>query len=519
MRQWVFLSKKGNLSLLAALISGIIKKTGFNNPPVKHMKKTIFLSVVLLLVFAFAPYIAGVAPKAQAISIDDLRAAIANLEKQIQELKKQINELRGGATGTTTPSNAIDTGTISRPCYVFWRNMKVGDRGEDVEKLQEILKEEGFEIKEKNFGQATKKAIEKFQEENETSILLPYGLAKGTGYFGPSTRSFINKLYRCNRLEPIIKSIEGPETLAVGEKGVWKVRAVVNKMAQGGDTLRYSVDWGDKFIAIGAESAVSQEIVSQSATFEHTYSATSTYVITFTVSNQYGSIVGRVKVRVGSEAESEFIKVISPNGGEEWRIGETRNIRWKDKNGGLVDIFITSYKLPCPVGADCTSSAPTFLGPIATNVPSSAGESSYNWIIGTSTPVGRYRIRICDKETGLCDSSNKPFEIKAALPSVNLPPVIIGISGPTTLNINQSGVWTVSAYDPENGPLTYDASWGDTISTGSTVPMEISSSNVASTQTAEFAHTYLNTGSYTVSFSVKDGAENITRSSISVYVR
>ena len=129
-------------------------------------------------------------------------------------------------------------------------------------------------------------------------------------------------------------------------------------------------------------------------------------------------------------------------------------------------------------------------------------------------------MRISEAGTTVCDDSNKPFEIKTALPSVNLPPVIIGISGPTTLNVNQSGEWTISAYDPENKPLTYSVSWGDAIS-GSSIPSnESTSSNViTSTQTAEFTHTYTSTGNYTVSFSVKDSAENITRSSISVYVR
>ncbi|KKT57055.1 MAG: hypothetical protein UW49_C0008G0017 [Candidatus Giovannonibacteria bacterium GW2011_GWB1_44_23] len=42
--------------------------------------------------------------------------------------------------------------------------------------------------------------------------------------------------------------------------------------------------------------------------------------------------------------------------------------------------------------------------------------------------------------------------------SSNLPPVISGVSGPTTLNTGQSGTWTVTARDPENGPLSYNTS-------------------------------------------------------------
>ncbi len=45
--------------------------------------------------------------------------------------------------------------------------------------------------------------------------------------------------------------------------------------------------------------------------------------------------------------------------------------------------------------------------------------------------------------------------------SVNQPPVISGVSGPTTLRVGETGTWTVQASDPENGTLSYSVIWGD----------------------------------------------------------
>ena len=73
----------------------------------------------------------------------------------------------------------------------------------DVFELQKYLNANDFVIaqsgagsigKETNyFGLLTYKALIKFQEAHAVDILTPGGLTKGTGYFGPSTRAFVNK--------------------------------------------------------------------------------------------------------------------------------------------------------------------------------------------------------------------------------------------------------------------------------------------------------------------------------------
>ena len=76
------------------------------------------------------------------------------------------------------------------------RNLAIGMRGEDVKALQEILIKEGVWSRPDigasgYFGSITKDALIKFQEKYKEEILEPLGLEKGTGFFGPSTRSFL----------------------------------------------------------------------------------------------------------------------------------------------------------------------------------------------------------------------------------------------------------------------------------------------------------------------------------------
>ncbi|TXI10250.1 MAG: DUF2341 domain-containing protein [Polynucleobacter sp.] len=87
--------------------------------------------------------------------------------------------------------------------YKFYRNLSYRMTNSDIKELQKYLNANGFIIaqsgagslgKETNyFGLLTYKALIKFQEAHSPDILTPNGLKKGTGYFGPSTRAFVNK--------------------------------------------------------------------------------------------------------------------------------------------------------------------------------------------------------------------------------------------------------------------------------------------------------------------------------------
>lgn len=87
--------------------------------------------------------------------------------------------------------------------YNFLINLKLGDFNKDVKKLQKFLNNNGFVVAKEGpgslgketefFGNMTKSALIKFQEKYVNEILLPFGIVKGTGFFGLQTRKFINK--------------------------------------------------------------------------------------------------------------------------------------------------------------------------------------------------------------------------------------------------------------------------------------------------------------------------------------
>ncbi len=78
--------------------------------------------------------------------------------------------------------------------------------------------------------------------------------------------------------------------------------------------------------------------------------------------------------------------------------------------------------------------------------------------------------------------------------------VITSVGSPQTLNVNETGTWTVKAYDKKGGDLTYSVIWGDevygTAGTGTTT------SNVHVQQTATFTHSYSQPGVYKPQFTV-----------------
>lgn len=83
---------------------------------------------------------------------------------------------------------------------VSWsRNLFIGSQGEDVKALQEILINEGLWGATNvgatgYFGSITKMGVVELQEKHASDILSSLDLAKGTGFVGPSTRKYLEKL-------------------------------------------------------------------------------------------------------------------------------------------------------------------------------------------------------------------------------------------------------------------------------------------------------------------------------------
>lgn len=88
--------------------------------------------------------------------------------------------------------------TVKKIKWTGTRNLKVGDKGEDVNVLQQILMNEGcykFDVATGYFGGITKAGVIALQEKYKTQILVPAGLTKGTGIVGIHTLNWLKNNY------------------------------------------------------------------------------------------------------------------------------------------------------------------------------------------------------------------------------------------------------------------------------------------------------------------------------------
>lgn len=129
------------------------------------------------------------------------RALVKFQELNKSEILKPYNLEKGtGFLGPKTREVLEKSISIPLKKVILWsRNLYLGIKGEDVKALQEILIKEGVwqrpDIEATGyFGPITREAVIRFQEKYSSEILKPLGLEKGTGFVGPSTRAFLEKL-------------------------------------------------------------------------------------------------------------------------------------------------------------------------------------------------------------------------------------------------------------------------------------------------------------------------------------
>lgn len=102
------------------------------------------------------------------------------------------------------------------------------------------------------------------------------------------------------------------------------------------------------------------------------------------------------------EIQQSYIKLVSPNGGEQWEINKTYNIIWKSQNVDKVSIYLSQKD-----GSDVTKI-------IVTGLPASSGE--YFWTIPSDIKDinmgGQFLINIsADENSKLYDKSDNSFSI------------------------------------------------------------------------------------------------------------
>jgi Putative peptidoglycan binding domain len=123
-----------------------------------------------------------------------------------------------GKDGVAAQSAPISDPTINSPMqsvvsggFQFTHDLSIGAVGPDVKELQLFLNAHGAQVasdgpgspgKEANiFGPSTKAALIKFQEAHASELLPSSGASRATGFFGATTRSYVNKLAAPSKLE------------------------------------------------------------------------------------------------------------------------------------------------------------------------------------------------------------------------------------------------------------------------------------------------------------------------------
>lgn len=148
------------------------------------MKKTLF-SVAILSLSVFG--VAGVAGAQTATSTDPavLQAQIQQLLQQVVELKAQIAELKNSNMGLQG-----DVSQMKQALQLHSR-LRIGMRGNDVKRLQEILATDPNVLSDANvtgfFGPITEHAVKHFQKH--------FGLDTA-GEVGPKTLNKLNELLK-----------------------------------------------------------------------------------------------------------------------------------------------------------------------------------------------------------------------------------------------------------------------------------------------------------------------------------
>jgi len=180
------------------------------------------------------------------------------LFEQLNELLAQVESLQAQLASISQNSEEIS------------RNLKLGDKGEDVKSLQIFLNSDkktqiadsgpGSPGEETTyFGPLTKNAVIALQELYTKDILAPVGLSSGTGYVGPSTRAKLNNLVNAKdeiKEVAVVEEIEGESTFIEVENPI-EIPNLFDGVDITKDTDFYIVNISDYYVRPGDTIQVS----------------------------------------------------------------------------------------------------------------------------------------------------------------------------------------------------------------------------------------------------------------------
>lgn len=465
------------------------------------MYKNFIIALAIVVVTGTGLY----ATHASALTAGDVTSQIAKLMQQIQDLTAQIARLKA-QIGTTDPTRPDVIGSAMpgkhRICYLLTRDLRTGAQGDDVRGLQEYLRENKFLAVEPTgyFGEMTANAVRQWQVQEGVSAV---------GAFGPISRERL-KIWcgggwggNQERFSASPTRGDAPLTVVFD---TWLSGFRVN-------TVSYAIDFGDGTSERAADCPAPADACTGPGQNKHTYTSNGTYTATLVktedpcggnpqcMAPMSRHVVGKVQINVGPTACTKEYKPVC---------------------GAKPIVCITTPCNPIPTtyGNRCEMNADgaSFLyeGQCRTENPADDPQCK-TWYDGCNTcsrqePGGSPMCTMM-----ACQGIPQKAYCTARFGDTgNKAPVISGFSGPTILQEDVSGTWTVSAKDPEGGSLSYQVWWGDenVYASNYTTAAEARSF----TQSTTFSHAYRDTGVFTVKIVVTDTAGNQARTTATVKV-
>ena len=460
------------------------------------------------------------AQPAAALTIDEIQAQIKVLLSKVADLQAQLRLVN------TTPSVVVESSPDSniatkkhRICdNLFNRNLTPGAQGDDVRGLQEFLSTEGYLSASATgyFGPMTAQAVAKWQTSQGVSAV---------GNFGPRSRE---------RIKIWCGGGGNQERFSASPQRGTAPLTVHFWYSLGGDSsVGYTVDFGDgttvaPVIGCAIDPSLQVGACPRGLTASHTYTANGTYTAILYQNNKGGCTPeAEAQGCLGPPASRIAVAKLQIHVGPQ-PVGCTKE--YMPVCGSKPIVCITTpcnpiqqtYSNRCNMNAD----GATFLyeGACRTTTVNPADDPQCkSWFDGCNTcsrqsPSSPAMCTMMACVMGYPSGQEPRPYCKAYFDnnSTNKPPVISGLSGPTTLSVYQVGTWTIRASDPEQGQLSYSVTWGDENATGAAPSSD--GLDLYSAQSSTFTHSYASAGTYTVTVVVRDSAGKEARTSSTVRV-
>jgi peptidoglycan hydrolase-like protein with peptidoglycan-binding domain len=461
--------------------------------------------VIPALLIVVATFVGLYGSSASALSVGDIDSQIAKLRVQISELTARLMLLRAQKSDPSASIAGSIMPSKHRICFLLARDLRAGAAGDDVRGLQEFLYENKFLTVQPTgyFGELTASAVRKWQVNEGVSAV---------GAFGPLSRE---------RLKIWCGGNQNQERFSVSpSRGEAPLVVVFETWLSGFrvPSTYYTIDYGDGTSERAADCPAPADACTGPGQNKHTYSSNGTYTatlnkITDPCPDDGNPNTPRCLAAIQSEVVAKQQIIVAP-------VACTKEYKPVCGAKPIVCITYPCNPIPTTYGNRCEMNADgaSFLyeGQCRTENPADDPQCR-NWFDGCNTCARNSPGEPAACTLKYCTVPGKAYCTARFNDSAsNKPPVISGFSGPTTLNVDATGTWTLRASDPEGGALSYQVWWGDENVYASNYTTATAAREF--TQSTSFTHSYSSSGTYTVKITVRDGAGNEARSSSTVRV-